>query len=155
MAMERSTSRVVALIVLSVACGCASPSTRPAQSGPPASPSPPVTARPATGDLLEERMPFAFVTEQAETADCKAAFARVNRVWAQSSACERDSDCEKSYGQGCAAARGGRAREELQTVVSETMKTCKGSSLMVFVCDEGATPVCVDRQCRMKRRRHE
>ena len=100
-------------------------------------------------------MPFAFVTEQAETADCKAAFARVNRVWAQSSVCGRDSDCEKSYGQNCAAAQGGRAREELQTVVSETMKTCKGSSLMVFVCGEAATPVCVDRQCRMKRRRGE
>lgn len=100
-------------------------------------------------------MPFAFVTEQAETADCKTAFARVNSVWAQSSACERDSDCEKSYGQNCAAAGGGRAREELQTVVSETMKTCKGSSHMVFVCDEAATPVCVDRQCRMKRRRRE
>ena len=62
-------------------------------------------------------MPFAFYTDGAETADCKAAFARVNRVWAQSTVCERDSDCERSYGQNCAAAQGGRAREELQTVV--------------------------------------
>jgi hypothetical protein len=149
MILSSSTSRVVALIA-AVVSGCASSPAPPATASPgPAAGPPPQTAPPPHADLLEEKIPFGVVVE-ADTSNCSASLARINRAWEQASVCDRDADCEKSYGN-CAAARRGAAHDALHESASAAMKACKGS-LMVPVCDEETTPVCVERKCRVKRR---
>jgi hypothetical protein len=136
-----SMRALAALLLVFCGDGCAAPVRQTPQK-------PQSTS--AVAGLLEDRMPLGMVTQEADSPPCKAAFARVDKAWAEARPCDRDADCEKPYGN-CASARGGDARKELEASVLAAADLCHGL-LTVESCDDETLPVCVDRRCRVRTR---